>query len=85
MICLISSCETLKKLDPKDIVYQAMGGKACFYDNIADLEKKKPKTLVCKELSELEGRLIIDPIKLKEILTQGIDQLITEKNQDIPK
>jgi hypothetical protein len=81
-IWLISSCGTLKELRPQDYIYKIENNKACYYKTIKDLSEGKD--VICKDFKELDGWLIINADKLKEILTKGVDELIAIKNQSKP-
>jgi hypothetical protein len=82
LIFLISSCAI--PIKPTDMIYQIgiVEGKACYYDNIKDLEKKDPKKVICKEFKEFDNTwYLINIAKWREILNKGIDQLIIEKSK----
>jgi hypothetical protein len=64
------------------MVYKIVNGKPCFYKTVKDLAEGKD--VICKEVKDLEGWLVIYPEKLKEVLTSGVDQLIAIKNQSKP-
>lgn len=91
LICLtIVSCGTLKELSPKDYVYKIVKAPIaqkimpCYYRTVQDLAQNK--NLRCIEnLDDLEGWLVIHPEKLKQFLTQGVDELIAIQNQEKPK
>jgi hypothetical protein len=72
---LLSISCSMKHLRPSDYVYAVLDGKACYYKTLEDLAKKDKIT--CKEWKELEGWLVIHPVKLKEVMTRGLDELST--------
>jgi hypothetical protein len=68
----------MKHLKPTDFVYAVVEGKACYYKTLEDLAKKDKVT--CKEWKELEGWLVIHPVKMKEVMNKGLDELSSIKD-----
>jgi hypothetical protein len=74
------SCKTLR---PIDYYYQIVDGRLCSFDKIEDLQSKKS---ICKDLKDFDSSwLLVNKQKWKEILTQGVDDMLVQKLPEKPK
>jgi len=70
LIFLISSCATPKKISPDQYVYKVHDSKGCYYKG-----EYNPETATCKDVTELQGYLLIHPQAFRNFVMKNCTSL----------